>query len=556
GATGDTGPTGYTGATGDTGPTGYTGATGDTGPIGPTGATGDTGPTGYTGVTGNTGPTGYTGIKGDTGPIGIKGDTGYTGIKGDTGPTGIKGDTGAIGPQGPAGLNGSTIGYWGAFWSNATQTITNTSGTPMLVHHTDPSSNGITIQPSSNNSALLFANQGVYNIQFSAQIAHPASGSIADDVQIWFRQNGVNLPDSNTRITIDNQNSFVVASWNYMVNIQPNDTVQIMWLTTDTDIVLLAVDEPVTPNIPAVIITAQLVANTLEGPTGPQGDTGPSGTLLPNATNYSNYLYWNNVSSSYVPETGTNIHIGTDAGLTTQGGNAIAIGYNAGKTTQGAGAIAIGYNAGATGQGANAIAIGNEAVSSNQANGSIVLNASGSSINASSQGFYANPIRRVGGNTLYPISYDTSLNEIIENSGNLTVNGNLTVGGGVLTVGSTQVTTQSLSSVSATSTSITLTATQIRNGIIAMTCTGTGSTISVAMPTPSTLISGGNYSIGTVISVSIFSDTKNIDFNTTQPTGVTFFGSRTVSYGIGIGRNIKIVINNITSGSEAYTVYS
>ncbi|NRF33871.1 collagen-like protein [Bacillus velezensis] len=97
GATGDTGPTGFTGATGVTGPTGFTGATGVTGPTGFTGATGVTGPTGFTGATGGTGPTGITGATGGTGPTGITGATGVTGPTGSTGATGGTGPTGSTG---------------------------------------------------------------------------------------------------------------------------------------------------------------------------------------------------------------------------------------------------------------------------------------------------------------------------------------------------------------------------------------------------------------------------------------------------------------------------
>ncbi len=122
GATGDTGPTGFTGATGVTGPTGITGATGVTGPTGFTGATGVTGPTGFTGATGGTGPTGFTGATGVTGPTGftgatgVTGPTGFTGATGVTGPTGFTGATGVTGPTGFTGATGVTgpTGFTGA----------------------------------------------------------------------------------------------------------------------------------------------------------------------------------------------------------------------------------------------------------------------------------------------------------------------------------------------------------------------------------------------------------------------------------------------------------
>ena len=310
------------------------------------------------------------------------------------------------------------------------------------------------------------------------------------------------------------------------------------------------------PTGPPGFTGQQGIAGT-QGTQGTPGVTGPTGTVLQNGLTYSNYLFWEPSSSSYIPETGSRVHIGSLSGSTNQGTGAIAIGNNAGSINQGTGAIAIGNNAGLTGQGANAIAIGNLAVAPNQHTGSISVNASGTSISASNPGFYVNPVRGVTGTgILYPMCYNRPTSEIYDNSGDLFVGGNLIVNGGFLTVGSNQISNQSISSLSTSATFINLTATDIRKGLIAVSCTGTGSILSVSMPSASSFISGSSYSVGTVLSASIFTNGKNIDFDITQGTGVTFFGSKTVSYGSGIGRHLKILITNNTSGSEAYTVYS
>ena len=72
-----------------------------------------------------------------------------------------------------------------------------------------------------------------------------------------------------------------------------------------------------------------------------------------------------------------------------------AIGQQAGAVNQGTQAIAVGKQAGYQNQGANAVAIGAYAGFSNQAAGSIVLNASGANVNATTSGFYVNPVRSV-----------------------------------------------------------------------------------------------------------------------------------------------------------------
>ncbi len=87
----------------------------------------------------------------------------------------------------------------------------------MTLNHTDPSANGVSIVSS---SQITFAYKGVYNIQFSAQIADFTPGGGTNYIYIWFRKNGTfNIPESNTKVTLDNQNSFQVASWNYMLNL-------------------------------------------------------------------------------------------------------------------------------------------------------------------------------------------------------------------------------------------------------------------------------------------------------------------------------------------------
>jgi collagen type II alpha len=292
------GPTGPTGPSGEIGPTGPpNGPTGPTGEMGPTGPpNGPTGPEGIQGIQGPIGDTGPQGIQGIQGPIG---DTGPQGIQGPIGPIGDMGPTGDTGPIGPIGMTGPTgptgdtgpigsggvLGYWGAFWSNEIQMNMHPSANLMTLNNTDATSNGISVV---NLTQITFANAGVYNIQFSAQIAHLDSGSISDDVSIWFRKNGTNFPESNTYVTLDNQNSYSVASWNYMVSLNANDYIEIMWETSDHDIQLVADNSPILgqPSVPSVIVTANQVMYTQLGPTGPEGiqgiqgpigDTGPQG---------------------------------------------------------------------------------------------------------------------------------------------------------------------------------------------------------------------------------------------------------------------------------------
>lgn len=97
---------------------------GQQGQQGATGSQGAQGPAGPTGATGAAGATGAQGPKGDTGATGA---TGSQGPQGNPGPTGATGATGTQGPTGPAGPTGGT----GPAGAAATIAVgTTTTGTP------------------------------------------------------------------------------------------------------------------------------------------------------------------------------------------------------------------------------------------------------------------------------------------------------------------------------------------------------------------------------------------------------------------------------------------
>jgi len=276
---GVTGPTGPTGPTGTTGATGATGATGSIGLTGPTGSTGLTGPTGTQGIQGPTGSTGNTGAQGPFGPTGSQGVQGLQGIQGNTGPTGPTGSTGTSGA-------GGALGYWGSFYSTQDQVAASTTvAYPITLNNTDPDSNGVSVV---SNSRITFAYPGVYNIEFSVQ-ADRVSGSGVDTIDIWFRKNGTDLPESNGVITVSGGAAAAktIAAWNYMLELVANDYVELIWRTSDIRLELIhepAGTSPTRPAVPSVIVTAHQVMYTQLGPTGATGSTGPTGPTGPTGT--------------------------------------------------------------------------------------------------------------------------------------------------------------------------------------------------------------------------------------------------------------------------------
>lgn len=109
-------------------------------------------------------------------------------------------------------------------------------------------------------SKIYFANTGLYNIQFSAQL--DKSGGSASAVYFWPRINGVNVPNSATKIVIDGPNAEVVPAWNFLLLIEAGDYFELAWQSSDTDVINAYVAPSGNiPAIPSIILTATWVSN-------------------------------------------------------------------------------------------------------------------------------------------------------------------------------------------------------------------------------------------------------------------------------------------------------
>lgn len=148
---------------------------------------------------------------------------------------------------------GST--YYGQFWSTVPQLNSGTANAnPMTFDSSDTFNTGITV---ANNSHIVIANPGIYNIQFSAQLAKTDSG--LDTISIWLAKNGTNVADSCSDVELDGNAARLVAAWNFLVETTvPNTYYELYWSSSDVDAYLLAQGariNPTRPAIPSVILT-------------------------------------------------------------------------------------------------------------------------------------------------------------------------------------------------------------------------------------------------------------------------------------------------------------
>ena len=144
---------------------------------------------------------------------------------------------------------------YGSFYDTTIQTNTTANTAHVMTINTVASANNISIV---DGSKITVTNTGIYNIQFSAQFDKTDSGS--DDVDIWLRIDGVDVPWSNTRLTSHNNNAKMLAAWNWMMPMNAGQYAQLVWSSADTDMRIYAQTAqtgPTRPAIPSLIVTVQ-----------------------------------------------------------------------------------------------------------------------------------------------------------------------------------------------------------------------------------------------------------------------------------------------------------
>jgi len=190
----------------------------------------------------------------------------------------------------------TSTGSYGSFYDTTTQTATSINTPYSMSFNTTDITNGVAISGSGNNK-IKVTNAGVYNIQFSAQLAR-AVGSGTEDVLIWIRKNGSDLSYTNTDVTFaGGTNVKTVAAWNWFVTAAANDYYEIMWSTTSTNIVLEANLTPI-PAVPSIILTVNRIDTFLSNTGSFSGSF--TGLLIGTASYASTASYvLNAVSASY-----------------------------------------------------------------------------------------------------------------------------------------------------------------------------------------------------------------------------------------------------------------
>jgi len=152
---------------------------------------------------------------------------------------------------------------YGAFSSYADQTTTANTATLMTLNTTD-FANTVRIE----NSKIIVDNAGIYNLQFSAQFQN--TDNQIQDISIWLRQNGTDIPGSTGFVSIPARKSasageeaHEIIGWNYYLSLNAGDYIQIYWSATLASVTIQTYPTstgPVRPSTASVVATLSFVS--------------------------------------------------------------------------------------------------------------------------------------------------------------------------------------------------------------------------------------------------------------------------------------------------------
>lgn len=126
-----------------------------------------------------------------------------------------------------------------AFQDTTNQTLVSANTPAVMTFNTTDWATGITLV---SNSQIKVPKAGKYNIQFSVQF--DCSDTQLQDIYIWLRKNGTDIPGSAGLVSVPNKhggvNGHAIVGWNFFLSLAANDYIQIAWTAASTTVSIAA----------------------------------------------------------------------------------------------------------------------------------------------------------------------------------------------------------------------------------------------------------------------------------------------------------------------------
>jgi hypothetical protein len=155
---------------------------------------------------------------------------------------------------------------YGAFGSTSIQQVSAADTETLVTYNLTYEANNVTIG-SGTTTRVYINDSGVFNIQFSAQVSL-ASGNQPKSLDMWFKIDGVNVPQSNTRETISGKDEETIFALNFVSTFLSGQYVELAYSSPDANMQLgsfTGLVSPTRPDIPSMILTVTPVSSILPG---------------------------------------------------------------------------------------------------------------------------------------------------------------------------------------------------------------------------------------------------------------------------------------------------
>jgi hypothetical protein len=148
---------------------------------------------------------------------------------------------------------------YGSFYDTTIQTATTINTAKAITFNNTDLSRGVYLGTPT--SRVYVDTPGIYNFDTSFQLDKTSGG--VGLFYLWFKLNGVDVPNSASQIRIQGNDSEIFSSLNFFFDLNAGDYVELMFSVDDLTVQLLA--EPAAaphPGIPSIILT---VSNNIGG---------------------------------------------------------------------------------------------------------------------------------------------------------------------------------------------------------------------------------------------------------------------------------------------------